>query len=67
MTPPKDPTFSPGERVTLKDDPRQWPWRVLETLPYGTIRIQREGRPPTIYTVTSALPTQLKRAGEPTP
>jgi len=62
--PNKDPTYRNGERATLKDDPRQNPWIVIETRPYGTIVIQREARPANIYTRTYALPTQLKRAGE---
>lgn len=60
----KDPTYQDGERVTLKADPRGNPWRVIGTHPSGTVRIQREGRPASMYTKMNVLPTHLKRAGE---
>lgn len=62
--PKKDPTYRDGERVTLKADPRSNPWRVIGTHPSGTVRIQREGREPSIYSQMNVLPTNLKRAGE---
>jgi len=61
----KDPTFEDGERVTLKADPRSNPWRVIGTYPSGTVLIQKEGRPPSMYTQMNVLPTHLIRAGAP--
>lgn len=62
--PAKDPTYEDGERVILKADPRSNPWTVVGTHPSGTVRIQREGRPASMYTQMNVLPTHLKRAGE---
>lgn len=58
----KPPRFEPGERVTLADDKRQWPWVVLFEQPGGAYRIGRAGLPPSPYTEMNALPTKLIRA-----
>lgn len=62
--PAKEPTYHNGERVTLKADPRSNPWTVIGTHPSGTVRIQKLGRPPSMYTQMNVQPTHLKRAGE---
>jgi|GEM_PF-3470067 len=57
----RDPTFTPGERVTLKADKNARPWLVITTLPGGCVRIQREGSQPSIYTQMNARPDHLER------
>ena len=58
----REPTYQPGERVTLKNDPRANPWVVVSTHPSGTVKIQREGFPASMFTQMNSLPTNLKKA-----
>lgn len=60
--PRKKPTYTIGERVSLKGDKYSRPWIVIGLPAHGTtIQIQREGRTPSIYTQVHADPDDLKR------
>ncbi|MBG6083267.1 hypothetical protein [Zhihengliuella flava] len=59
----RQPTFTPGDRVHLKGDPRptrtKQVWEILTPVPGGSYRIHKVGRPVNIYTTMHAAPNNL--------